>query len=483
VSDEATAWWPSPFGPEDQLGMLNHITDATRAQALRLVRSGRLYDLGRVLDERAPVFPGRYFRQTLVTTAHYANGAGLGKNRVNWITEQIACTQQLGTHLDALCHLQIGDRGYNGWSVAELAGTAGAKRLGVETVPQIVTRGWLVDVAPLDPGEVIGVPDIDPAPGDAVLFHTGWGEHWYDADTYLSGEPGPGMELAHWLVQRGVALTGCDTWSYGPLPAEATDRPFEVPQFLNARHGVFIVENLDTAALARRRARVRADPDPPQAARRERRVDVADRAGLGRAMEHYDVIIIGSGAGGGTLAHRLAPSGKKILLLERGGYLPRELENWESEEVFGRERYVTTERWYEKHGVAFRPHAQYFVGGNTKVYAGVLLRLRERDFEEVQHHGGVSPAWPITYADLEPYYAQAERLYLVHGRAGEDPTEPPRSGPFPFPAVSHEPRIQQLHDDLVRAGHRPCPSGSTSTNPTPKPGAAFAATASTASPA
>ena len=172
-------------------------------------------------------------------------------------------------------------------------------------------------------------------------------------------------------------------------------------------------------------------------------------------MDHYDVIIIGTGAGGGTLAHRLAPSGKKILLLERGGYLPRELENWESEEVFGRERYVTTERWYDKYGVAFRPHAQYFVGGNTKVYAGVLLRLRERDFEEVQHHGGVSPAWPISYADLEPYYAQAERLYLVHGERGEDPTEPPASGPFPYPAVSHEPRIQQLHDDLVRRGHKP----------------------------
>jgi choline dehydrogenase-like flavoprotein len=172
-------------------------------------------------------------------------------------------------------------------------------------------------------------------------------------------------------------------------------------------------------------------------------------------MEHYDVIIIGTGAGGGTLAHRLAPSGKRILLLERGGYLPREPQNWDSEEVFGRERYVTTERWYDKHGVAFRPHAQYFVGGNTKVYAGILLRLRERDFDEVTHYGGVSPAWPISYAELEPYYAQAERLYLVHGEAGEDPTEPPRSGPFPYPAVSHEPRIQQLHDDLVKAGHRP----------------------------
>jgi kynurenine formamidase len=251
VTDETTAWWPSPFGPDDQLGMLNHITDATRAAALALVRSGRLYDLGRVLDENIPVFPGRYFRQTLVTTAHHGNHGGLGANRVNWITEIVSGTQQLGTHVDALSHLQIGERGYNGWSVSELAGSAGVDRLGVETVPQIVTRGWLIDAAPLDPGEVIGLPDIDPAPGDAVLFHTGWGSHWGDPDTYLSGEPGPGLELASWLVDRGVALTGCDTWSYGPIPAERPDRPFEVPQFLSARHGVFVVENLDTSELAR----------------------------------------------------------------------------------------------------------------------------------------------------------------------------------------------------------------------------------------
>jgi kynurenine formamidase len=250
-SDERTTWWPSPFGDHDQLGMLNHITDATRAAALRLVRQGRLYDLGRVLDENVPAFAGRYFRQTLVTTAHHRKSGGLGANRVNWITEQVAGTQQIGTHLDALSHLQIGDRGYNGWSVMELAGTAGVNHLGVETVPQIVTRGWLVDVAPMGPGEVIGVPDIDPAPGDAVLFHTGWGARWDDAETYLSGEPGPGRELAGWLAERGVALTGCDTWSYGPVPAEDPDRPFEVPQLLNARHGVFIVENLDTSELAR----------------------------------------------------------------------------------------------------------------------------------------------------------------------------------------------------------------------------------------
>jgi choline dehydrogenase-like flavoprotein len=171
--------------------------------------------------------------------------------------------------------------------------------------------------------------------------------------------------------------------------------------------------------------------------------------------EHYDVIIIGTGAGGGTLAHRLAPSGKRILLLERGGYLPREPENWDSHEVFNRDRYVSGETWYDSAGAPFKPHAQYFVGGNTKVYGAILFRLRERDFEEVRHYGGTSPAWPLSYADLEPYYAEAERLYLVHGQAGEDPTEPPRSGAFPYPAVSHEPRIQQLSDDFARTGHQP----------------------------
>jgi kynurenine formamidase len=257
----AERWWPSPFGSEDELGMLNHITDAKRREALASVGEGRLYDLGRILDETVPVFPGRYFRQTLVTTAHHANegAGGVGANDVNWVTELVAGTMQLGTHLDALSHLQMGGRGYNGWTVAELADTAGVKRLGVETVPQIVTKGWLVDVARrrgverLDLGTVITPVDldgIDPEPGDAVLFHTGWGSHWEDADAYLAGEPGPGIELAEWLAGRGVALTGCDTWSYGPVPAENPERPFEVPQHLNVRHGVFIVENLDTSELA-----------------------------------------------------------------------------------------------------------------------------------------------------------------------------------------------------------------------------------------
>jgi kynurenine formamidase len=241
-------------GVSDERGQLVHVTDAKRREAMALVREGRMYDLGRVLDERTPVFPGRHFRQTLVTTAHHANpGMGLGSNRVNWITEVLSGTTQVGTHLDALCHLQEGDRSYGGYSVAELAGPSGVTRLGIETVPQIVTRGWLVDVAGREAGDVITPADMggmEPEPGDAVLFHTGWGARWDDPEAYLEGEPGPGLELAEWLAARGVALTGCDTWSYGPVPAEDPDRPFEVPQALNVRHGVFVVENLDTAAAA-----------------------------------------------------------------------------------------------------------------------------------------------------------------------------------------------------------------------------------------
>jgi kynurenine formamidase len=248
-------WWPSAFGADDQLGMLNHIDDAKRLQALAGVRRGRLYDLGRILDEHVPVFPGRAFHQTLVTTAHHANMGGVGENRVNWITEVISGTTQLGTHLDALSHLQIGDRAYNGHRVDDIASPAGVTALGIETVPQIITRGLLVDVSARDlaEGGVIELADvagIEPEPGDAVFFHTGWGARWDDARAYLAGEPGPGLDVAGWLVEHEVALTGCDTWSFGPVPAENPLRPFEVPQLLNVQHGVFVVENLDTSALA-----------------------------------------------------------------------------------------------------------------------------------------------------------------------------------------------------------------------------------------
>jgi len=170
---------------------------------------------------------------------------------------------------------------------------------------------------------------------------------------------------------------------------------------------------------------------------------------------HYDMIVIGSGPGGASLAHRLAPTGKRILLIERGDYLPRSSANWDSKVVFVEGAYQAKETWYGRNGESFHPGLHYYVGGNSKVYGAALFRLRERDFDEVRHVDGMSPAWPLKYETFEPYYAQAERLFHVHGQRGEDPYEPPSSGPFPYPPVSHEPRVQALNDRLEQGGLRP----------------------------
>ncbi len=173
--------------------------------------------------------------------------------------------------------------------------------------------------------------------------------------------------------------------------------------------------------------------------------------------QHFDVIIIGTGAGGGTLARALATTGKSVLLLERGAYLPREKENWDSATVVGKGHYKAHETWLDKDGREFHPSIHYWVGGNTKVYGSALIRFRKEDFGELRHYGGTSLAWPVSYDDMEPYYAAAERLYKVHGSRGTDPTEPPSSGPFPHPAVSHEPAMQELVDGMTALGHKPFP--------------------------
>jgi kynurenine formamidase len=269
-------WWPSRYGPDDQAGALNEITPDGVIRAAALVRQGRVYDLAHVLDEHIPAFPGRSFHQYLTTSAHQLNqrspGAGprgLGRNGVNWIVEYVSAPSQIGTHMDGLNHLQIGDRTYNGHRLVDLVEEHGTNRLGVDTLPQVVTRGVLLDIAAtrsvprLDPGYVITPDDARAAlarqsmtvePGDAVLFHTGWGAQWgTDNDAYVAGEPGPGMALGRWLVDHRVALTGCDTWSYGPVPPEDPDEPFVVPQTLNAKHGVVVLENLRLAELAEAR--------------------------------------------------------------------------------------------------------------------------------------------------------------------------------------------------------------------------------------
>jgi len=260
---DVETWFPSRWGADDTAGALNEITPAKRVMATGLVRTGQVFDLAHVLHEAVPAFPGRTFRQWL---PEKAPDGGIGKNHVHWVAERFEATTQMGTHVDGLNHLHVGDRTYNGHHVSEIADERGTRRLGIETLPQIVTRGLLVDVAKgrgverLDAGDVITPADVDAAlavdglnvaPGDAVLFHTGWGTLWDDDPArYPTGQPGPGLALAAWLAERRVALTGCDTWSYGPVPAEDPDEPFVVPQMLNVRHGVVVMENLRLHELA-----------------------------------------------------------------------------------------------------------------------------------------------------------------------------------------------------------------------------------------
>lgn len=170
---------------------------------------------------------------------------------------------------------------------------------------------------------------------------------------------------------------------------------------------------------------------------------------------HFDVIIVGSGAGGGTLAQRLAATGKSILILERGEHVPREAENWNAKAVFIEHRYRTKERWYDRHDKPFTPNTHYWVGGNTSFYGAALMRLRRRDFEAVTHAGGVSPAWPIGLDDLAPYYAEAETLWQVHGSRGDDPTEEGTEPAYPFPAVQHDPGIETLKSHWETQGWKP----------------------------
>ncbi len=181
----------------------------------------------------------------------------------------------------------------------------------------------------------------------------------------------------------------------------------------------------------------------------------SDRYESGMERDHYDIIVVGTGPGGASLAQRLAPTGKRILILERGDYLPRGRENWDSRTVFVDAKYQTSEIWYNRKGESFHPGLHYFVGGNSKVYGAALFRLREQDFGTVRHQDGISPEWPLKYDVFEPYYADAERLFHVHGQRGEDPNEPWSSGAFPHPPVSHELRIEELAASFRRDGLHP----------------------------
>lgn len=171
--------------------------------------------------------------------------------------------------------------------------------------------------------------------------------------------------------------------------------------------------------------------------------------------QQYDIIIVGTGAGGGTLAQKLAPTGKQILVLERGSVMALDEQNLAGVDVLRNKRYHSPEQWYDQSGEPFSPQTNYAVGGNTKIYGASLMRMRERDFESVPYQEGVAPEWPIKYTDLEPYYTEAEQLYQVHGNATQDPTEPAHSRDYPYPAVNHEPVMQPIVDALSSQGLHP----------------------------
>jgi kynurenine formamidase len=276
LPDGMKPWWPSRYGPNDQLGTLNEITSEVTAKAVALVKTGSVIDLGRILDDNTPKFPGRYWHQTADATPLFTNqrrldavGKGWGKNEINWITEIQSGTFQVGTQLDSIGHIQIGDRFYNGKTTAQVVEAWGLNRYGIETIPPVVTRGVLVDVAAykgwdqIYKGYVITIADIEGAlakqkialrAGDAVLIHTGWGSlYGKDNSRFLDGEPGVGLEAVCWLYDQHIAITGADTWSYGPVPSEDPSRPFLVPQTMYVQMGLFGLENLATEELAKRK--------------------------------------------------------------------------------------------------------------------------------------------------------------------------------------------------------------------------------------
>lgn len=247
--------------PTDERGALALIDADRVCRAASLVRSGMVVDLAHVLDENVPAFPGRTFRQLLTTNP----SRSVGRNRVNWIVEYVNAPSQMGTHMDGLNHLLRDGRMFGGHRVEDVTIESGTTKNGIETLPQVVTRGLLLDIARvrgvnrLEPGDVITPEDAEAAlgpgvnveRGDAVLFHTGWGQLWEtEGAIYGAGEPGPGRALAAWLADHGVALTGCDTWSFGPVPPEDPDEPFVVPQSLNIDHGIVVLENLRLSELA-----------------------------------------------------------------------------------------------------------------------------------------------------------------------------------------------------------------------------------------
>jgi kynurenine formamidase len=259
-------WYPSPYGPADQRGAANRITPEKVLEARNLITRGTVYQLGRVYEAGMPLFGTRHYSLRIPQTY-----GPMGPNNMMYHDEIVSGEiGQVGTQFDGLGHIGIGDLFYNGHDRADFAKGDGLVDLGVEHVGALATRGVLIDVAAykgvpmLDAGyeitraDVLGALErekVEVRAGDIVVFHTGWGSLWMkDNARFNAGAPGPGLEAAQYLIERGVVLVGSDTWSMEVIPNPNPELQFPVHQLLIPRNGVYIFENLLTEELARDRA-------------------------------------------------------------------------------------------------------------------------------------------------------------------------------------------------------------------------------------
>ena len=370
------------------------------------------------------------------------------------------------SHIDALSHVIFDGTLYNGLNAGAVT-PAGATELSIEAAAGgIVGRGLLLDIPRLrgvpwlEPGDHVTADDLIAAeaaqevriePGDLLFVRVGHRSRRralgpWDAARARAGLHPAAMEL---LAERRIGALGSDS-NNDTAPSAAEDVDFPVHVLAVNAMGVHLLDWLQLddlvavcdelnrwsflCVIAPLRLRA-ATGSPSQPDRHFLNRQADSRPGKEHIMDgQYDVIIIGTGAGGGTLARHLAPSGKRILLLERGDWLAREPENWSTVDVFVDGRYVSPDSWYDPKAKSFyQPQVHYFVGGATKLYGAALYRMRAEDFGELRHHDGLSPAWPISYQDMEPYYTAAETMYEVHGARGEDPTEAAGQRALPVP--------------------------------------------------
>ncbi|MFN3260976.1 MAG: cyclase family protein [Pikeienuella sp.] len=259
----AADWTKSKYGPDDQAGASNLMTPAKVMEAMALMKTGTVISIGRTYESSMPLFGARVFG--LRGTGGLAGGP-LGQNEVIWMDDFLATEiGQVGTQFDGLAHIGIGGQFYNGATIPEVAGSYGVKKLGVEQVKPFFTRGIVLDIAavrgaPMNAGEEISLADLraamdrqgvaEPGEGDVVLIHTGWSRHWItDNATYNSGCPGIGLEAAAYLIERGVAVVGADTWPVEVVPNPDPNLAFPVHQEFIAKNGIFIHENIATERL------------------------------------------------------------------------------------------------------------------------------------------------------------------------------------------------------------------------------------------